>query len=498
MAKSLKLIVEALLFASDKPLAPKEIHAVLPEVKPADIAGALRVLRYEYEAMGRSFALHEVGGGFQFRSRPEYGGYILKMLQASPARLSRATMETLAIIAYRQPIGRVEIEYIRGVGAAGVIRTLQDRDLIDVQSEIASSVVTEVLPRFAASGKQAPPPPTQDPIAYDLYLLGRQKLREVDDFYARADDLGARTAASQAAEHFLAAIASDPRFAQAHASLALAKLTLAYDQIDERTPEAQAAAMDREVLPDIERALEADPTNAEAYFAKGRLLRATFRPGAEAAFRRAVELDPSNAPATVSLGYAMLTHGHVDERYRLVRRALELDPMDLRHHSASITAAWIMAKPEDVRALTARMLKLFPDHPRARLIACEAFSYLGQPDEAVACAVAAAAQFARDPPLAALRDEHFLDHVVDRDRGRVERLARRAAHVQRSIGQDRRPRGAHRTVAGQARTARMDADDVVILQPQLRDRRRVAAVERLVEGVLALLRRGKQQRARQA
>jgi TolB-like protein/Tfp pilus assembly protein PilF len=276
-----------------------------------------------------------------------------------------------------------------------------DRDLIAVQSEIASAVVAAVLPRFAASGKQAPPPPTQDPVAYDLYLLGRQKLREVEDFYARADDLGARTAAGQAAEHFRAAIANDPRFAQAHASLALAKLTLAHTQIDESTPEAQAAAMDREVLPDIERALELDPANAEAYFAKGRLLRATYRPGAESAFRRAVELDPSNAPATVSLGYAMLTHGHVDERYRLVRRALELDPMDLGHHNAAIMAAWIMAKPDEVRALTARMLKLFPDHPRARLIACEAYSYVGQPDEAVACAIAAASEFVADPPLVA-------------------------------------------------------------------------------------------------
>jgi TolB-like protein/Tfp pilus assembly protein PilF len=276
-----------------------------------------------------------------------------------------------------------------------------DRDLIAMQSEIASAVVAEVLPRFASSGKQAPPPPTEDPVAYDLYLLGRQKLREADDLFERADELGARTSASQAAEHFRAAIASDPKFAQAHASLAMARLTLAYNQIDERTAEAQAAAMDRAVMPDIERALELDPANAEAYLAKGRLLRSTFRPGAEAAFRRAVELDPSNAPATVSLGIAMLTHGHVDERYRLVRRALELDPMELRHHNASIMAAWIMAKPDDVRALTARMMKLFPDHPRARLIACEAFTYLGQPDEAVACGIAAAAQFASDPPLAA-------------------------------------------------------------------------------------------------
>jgi len=132
MAKSLKLIVEALLFASDKPLTPKEIHAVLPEVKLPDITGALRVLKYEYEAMGRSFVFHEVGGGFQFRSRPEYGAYILKMLQASPARLSRATMETLAIIAYKQPVLRQEIERLRGVDVGGILKTLLEKGLVKI------------------------------------------------------------------------------------------------------------------------------------------------------------------------------------------------------------------------------------------------------------------------------------------------------------------------------------------------------------------------------
>jgi segregation and condensation protein B len=132
MAKSLKLIIEALLFASDKPLAIKEIHGVLPDVKSVEIAGALRVLKYEYEAMGRSFALHEVGGGFQFRSRPEYGAYILKMLQASPARLSRATMETLAIIAYKQPVLRQEIERLRGVDVGGILKTLLEKGLVKI------------------------------------------------------------------------------------------------------------------------------------------------------------------------------------------------------------------------------------------------------------------------------------------------------------------------------------------------------------------------------
>jgi segregation and condensation protein B len=132
MVKSVKLVVEALLFSSDKPLTAKDIHATLPETSVADIQSALRILTYEHEAMGRSFMLKEVGGGYQFRSRPEYSPYILKMLQASPTRLSKATLETLAIIAYKQPVLRQEIERIRGVDIGGVLKTLLEKGLIKI------------------------------------------------------------------------------------------------------------------------------------------------------------------------------------------------------------------------------------------------------------------------------------------------------------------------------------------------------------------------------
>jgi len=132
MAKSLKLIVEALLFASDKPLSPQDIHVCLPDVSSADIKSALKVLKYEYEAMARSYSLREVAGGYQFRSHAEYGPYILKMLQSSPTRLSRAAMETLAIIAYKQPILRQEVEKLRGVDVGGVLKTLLEKELIRI------------------------------------------------------------------------------------------------------------------------------------------------------------------------------------------------------------------------------------------------------------------------------------------------------------------------------------------------------------------------------
>ncbi len=185
-----------------------------------------------------------------------------------------------------------------------------------------------MLPRFAASGQAAPAPPTEDPVAYDLYLLGPQKARDAEDSLSAGDTPARCTAIAQATDLFRSAIATDPNFAQAHASLAQVLLNQAMDRIDEASNAEQVAAFDREVMPDIERALELDPKNAEAYVAKGRFLKYTFRPGAEEAFRRAVELDPSDARATLLSGQSAIAHGRVDERHRLVMRARDLDPMD--------------------------------------------------------------------------------------------------------------------------------------------------------------------------
>lgn len=132
MSKSLKLIMEALLFASDKPLTYKEIQVCLPDVKIADIKNTLEVLQYEYDSMQRSFTLKEVAGGFQFRSHSDYGQYILKMLQVSPTRLSQAALETMAIIAYKQPLIRQEVERLRGVDSGGVLKMLLEKDLIKI------------------------------------------------------------------------------------------------------------------------------------------------------------------------------------------------------------------------------------------------------------------------------------------------------------------------------------------------------------------------------
>ena len=132
MSKSLKLIIEALLFASDRPLNVREIHACLPDETGSKITHVLNELQTEYDGLERSFVLKEVAQGFQFRTRSDYAPYVLRMLKTSPTRLSRAALETLAIIAYKQPILRQEIERLRGVDVGGILRTLLEKDLIRI------------------------------------------------------------------------------------------------------------------------------------------------------------------------------------------------------------------------------------------------------------------------------------------------------------------------------------------------------------------------------
>ena len=132
MPESLKMIIEALLFTSDRPIEAREINTWFPDYSQSDIQKALTELESEYDAMKRSFVLKPVAGGYQFRTRSDYASYVLRMLQASPTRLSRAALETLAIIAYKQPILRQEIERLRGVDVGGILKTLMEKALIRI------------------------------------------------------------------------------------------------------------------------------------------------------------------------------------------------------------------------------------------------------------------------------------------------------------------------------------------------------------------------------
>jgi segregation and condensation protein B len=128
----LKLIIESLLFAGEAPIQLKKIHEVFPDVSLKELREILEKLKEEYENLNRSFYLREVANGYQLCTKPEYAGWIRKLKKTRPSRLSPATMETLAIIAYKQPITRAEIEQIRGVDTAGILRSLLEKKLIKI------------------------------------------------------------------------------------------------------------------------------------------------------------------------------------------------------------------------------------------------------------------------------------------------------------------------------------------------------------------------------
>jgi segregation and condensation protein B len=125
--------VEAVLFASDAPLSAAEIARVDETLDEERVERLIAELKLEYEREGRAFGVFEIAGGYQLLTRPEYAP-ALERLDSVPvsSRLSTPALETLAIVAYRQPVGRAEVEEIRGVAAGGVLRTLQERGLVEV------------------------------------------------------------------------------------------------------------------------------------------------------------------------------------------------------------------------------------------------------------------------------------------------------------------------------------------------------------------------------
>jgi segregation and condensation protein B len=146
----LKFILESLLFSAQKPLSTKELREVLAnaaegedadtdtkafaKVKDGDVTAALEQLASEHETAARSYRLACIAGSWQFVSQPEFAPWLRALvgIKARPPRLSQPALETLAIIAYRQPITRAEVEQIRGVSVDGVMQTLTERTLVEV------------------------------------------------------------------------------------------------------------------------------------------------------------------------------------------------------------------------------------------------------------------------------------------------------------------------------------------------------------------------------
>ena len=158
-SSELKKIIEALLFTSEKPITIEQMKEVIEEVETKEIKASLAEIMGEYDTLGRSFKVYEVAGGYQMVTAPEFADYLKKFYRVkSKDKLSKPALETLAVIAYRQPITKAEIEDIRGVNVDGVVETLADRSMIKITGRkdapgrpILYGTTKEFLERFGLS-----------------------------------------------------------------------------------------------------------------------------------------------------------------------------------------------------------------------------------------------------------------------------------------------------------------------------------------------------------
>ena len=131
--EKIKSIIEALLIVSEEGLSAEELKNAITESDTRDITEAIRLLREEYGSSGRAFNIAEIAGRYRIVTRPEYLPWVNNLYQKEVDRLTGPSLETLAIIAYKQPATRAEVENVRGVNVGGVLKTLLDKDLIRVR-----------------------------------------------------------------------------------------------------------------------------------------------------------------------------------------------------------------------------------------------------------------------------------------------------------------------------------------------------------------------------
>jgi segregation and condensation protein B len=129
----IKAVLEALLFVSDAPVPRRRMEAVLEGfAAPEEIAQALAQLELDYQSPERALTLAQVGGGYQLRTRAELAPWLKRLNEVKPVKFSQAALETLAVVAYRQPVLRSDVEEVRGVDSGGVLKALLDRTLIRI------------------------------------------------------------------------------------------------------------------------------------------------------------------------------------------------------------------------------------------------------------------------------------------------------------------------------------------------------------------------------
>jgi segregation and condensation protein B len=128
----IKPILESLFFVSDSPVRLETLLDILPESNQEAILEGIRQIQAEYEDCSKGIELTEIAGGYQFRTKPGWAGWVNRLKRTKAVKLSQAALETLAIVAYRQPVIRPTIEEIRGVDSGSVLHTLLEKGLIKI------------------------------------------------------------------------------------------------------------------------------------------------------------------------------------------------------------------------------------------------------------------------------------------------------------------------------------------------------------------------------
>lgn len=132
MNSELSAIIESLIFTAESSLSVDRLCELLAEYERSDIKNALAELVEHHQERGGSFELVEVAGGWQFRTRTAFHSHITRHIKTRAAKFSQSSLETLAIIAYRQPITRAEVEHLRGVDCGGVLKSLLEKHLVRI------------------------------------------------------------------------------------------------------------------------------------------------------------------------------------------------------------------------------------------------------------------------------------------------------------------------------------------------------------------------------
>lgn len=129
---SLSAIIECIVFTAETALSLDRLCEMLPEFERDDVKAALAVLIDSYEERAGGIHLVEIAGGWQFRTRTGFQEYVTRHIKAKSAKFSQSALETLAIVAYRQPITRAEVEHLRGVDCGGVLKSLLEKRLVKI------------------------------------------------------------------------------------------------------------------------------------------------------------------------------------------------------------------------------------------------------------------------------------------------------------------------------------------------------------------------------